>query len=111
MKAEEKMVCYEWIFINNPKLKNYCYCESEKECRRQIERQYACTPNDYRILHRQIRIVRQKDNMKFYSELISEEQISVEKTETGQFQTKRQKTNKYSRIAEKRSNGLILPLF
>ena len=111
MMAEEKMVCYEWIFTNNPGMKNYMYCESEKECARQIERQYACLPKDYKILSRQIRIVKQKDNMKYYSELLYEEKINIQATQTRQFQAKRHKLNKYSRLAESRSNGLNLPLF
>ena len=78
---EEQMVCFAWCFIRRPKLVNYSYCETVQECRRDIERRYGCTSDDYQILKKQIRIVKQKDNMKYYSEILAEEDVPEERKE------------------------------
>jgi len=81
MNDSEEMTCFEWHFTNSPKLANYAYCDTVQECRRLIERQYCCSSNDYRIAKKQIRIMRQNDKMKHYSQVIYEEEIFEERKE------------------------------
>ena len=74
-------ICFEWCFINHPKLLNYTYCDTVEECRKIIERQYRCSDQDYRILKKQIRVLKQNDKMKYTSVIVSEEEIPEKRKE------------------------------
>ena len=77
----EKETCFEWCFRNRPGQLNYTYCETVSECRREIERRYACTENDYRILKKQVRIVKMRDDMRYCSVVLHEEDVPEQRKE------------------------------
>ena len=81
METCEQMTCFEWCFTNRPELHNYTYCETVEECCREIERRYSCLESDYKVLKKQIRIVKQKKDMKYYSEVLYEEDIHMQRKE------------------------------